>query len=138
MNGYEGPLDIPLLGDLIAQAVEGFARDHDLQYDLWYHNEPVWLVWREVRGEGYTQEVQIAAFRTKEGEYLFFIPQAYRFEEETVHTTPPAAGNIVQRPLRDFCPLTDIPTVIRDVQELVAQAWSAVEAFKKIDVTHQL
>jgi hypothetical protein len=108
MNGFEGPLEILVLGPIIAQAVQAFAQERDLRYELWYQNAPVWLAWQEVRPDNYVREVQAAAFRTRDGEALFFIPHAYQFDDEKLRTTPPAPTNVVQRPLQAFYANPDV------------------------------
>jgi hypothetical protein len=138
MNGADGPLDILLLGPIVAQAVEAFAQERDLHCDLWYQNAPVWLVWQEVKADNYVREVEVAAFRTKDGEALFFIPQAYQFDDEKLRTTPPAPTNIVQRPLQAlYAKQHDTDAIRQEIQNLLGQAWSGAEAFRKADLTYQ-
>lgn len=73
------------LGDEISQAVRQFAEvrgwspDH---YDLWYHDEPVWIV-REKAEDGGTatvRRVQIRPFDTVEGFVLSFTPDAMAYD----------------------------------------------------------
>ena len=100
MNGYEGPLDLPLIGDFVAQAVQQFAEFRSLKCDLWYHDEPLWIVWQESQPD-FFREVQVAAFHTEQGEQLLFIPQAYKYiEDKTVTTSPEDQSiEIIQTPL---------------------------------------
>ena len=134
MNGFEGPLDIIVLGPSIAKAVEAFAQEHDLQYELWHHNAPIWLVWQDVKADNYIREVQVAAFRTKDSEALFFIPHAYQYEDEKLFATPTAPANVVQRSLQAFYENLDVETIRQEIQKLLAQAWSGAEALRKSDL----
>jgi hypothetical protein len=139
MSGFEGPLDIPLLGSLVAQAVESFAREHDLRFDLWHQNAPIWVVWKEIKPDDYIREVQVAAFRTRDGEALFFIPHAYQFDGERLKSTPATPTNIIQRPLQIFSlAQEDVESTRQKIQELLEQAWSGAEVFRKSELTEQL
>ena len=135
MNGFEGPLEVVVLGPLVAQAVKAFAQERDLRYELWYQNAPVWLVWQEIKADNYIREVQVSAFRTSDGEALFFIPHAYQFEDQKLRTTPSTPVNVVQRPLQAFYANLDVDTILQEIQTLLAQAWTNVEAFKKSALT---
>ncbi|MBI3328390.1 MAG: hypothetical protein HYZ81_17020 [Nitrospinae bacterium] len=141
MSGYKGPLDIPLLGYLIAQVVEAFAKDQrpPLAYDLWYHGEPVWLIFREIKEDNFFQQVQVAAFLTQQGEQLLFMPQAYRFEGEQLKTTPAPliAPKILQHPLKEFSALSE-DAIRKKAYSLLADAWKSAEAFREADLTQQV
>lgn len=81
------PLDISRsLGNLISTAVERVASEVGLQSESWYHDEPRWLVWLEA-ANGIVREVQIAAFRGKSDDELCFIPHAYSFDGDQLHST---------------------------------------------------
>jgi hypothetical protein len=116
--------------------VEAFAQERDLRYELEYQNAPVWLVWQEVRPDNDVRVVQVAAFRMRDGEALFFIPHAYRFEDEKLRTTPPVPTNVVQRPLQAFYANLDVEIVRQEIHKLRGQAWAGAEALRKSNVIH--
>lgn len=82
-----GPITIPRqLGDLISEAVLDLIKESwgPEDYDLYYHDEPVWFV-RQSKQVGSMIEVrrvQIAAFDTVEGQEVRAIPDAYRYNPE--------------------------------------------------------
>ncbi|MBI2849630.1 MAG: hypothetical protein HYX80_01140 [Chloroflexi bacterium] len=88
------PVRVPIrIGDTVSRAVEKFAKDHHLDYDLWYHDEPVWLVREETgiaSGELLVKRLQISAFDTEQGTLLKVIPDVYvtrsatRLEKKTI------------------------------------------------------
>lgn len=85
-----GPSVSGRLGDEISDAVRGFAKDRDwtdANYDLWYHDEPVWIVREETRnGETATvRRVQIRPFDSEDGAALSFTPDAMTFEVDGGH-----------------------------------------------------
>jgi len=90
MAGYQGPSDIPLIGESESNAVRSFANERGFEFAAWYHDEPIWFV-RKGDGSGFFQQVQLAAFVTPEGPLsLFFVPFAYVVENNHgVRLTPP-------------------------------------------------
>ena len=136
MNGFEGPLDILVLGPMVAQAVEAFAQKRHLRYELWHQDAPVWLVWQEVGPDNYVRGIQVAAFRMRDGEALFFIPPAYQLEDEKLRTIASTPVNVIQRPLQAFYANLGVHIVRQEIQKLLGQAWSGVEAFGKSNVIH--
>ena len=87
-------VDVPRsVGDLISQAVKRFAHERrwdDEHFDLWYHDEPVWIVrdWKQAslarddRTRRLVIRVQLAAFDTHNlNESVQAIPDAYIVED---------------------------------------------------------
>jgi hypothetical protein len=137
MNVYKGPLDIPtIIGRLIAEVVEDFARDREFEYHLWHQDEPLWFVRRESEEEHFFQAVQIAAFLIDDIEQLCFIPQAYRFEGKSLRKTSPAATKTVKRPLKDFSS-TNQGAIRKKLQGLLEEAWKQAASFRVADLTEQ-
>lgn len=65
-------------GDLVSHAVEKFAKDYGLDYDLWYHDEPIWLIRQELPGKQLlVKRLQVAVFDTLQGPTIKVIPDAY-------------------------------------------------------------
>jgi hypothetical protein len=129
-----GPLNIPQrVGNGISRAVEDFAREENLDRELWYHDEPIWLL-RSKRNDPY-REVQIAAYSSERDERLFFIPQAYRLEAGTVK----AASQKVVQPLIKSLPLSKLEAsdedgVAKDVGEFLPEAWSKAKSISDSDL----
>lgn len=139
MKGHRGPLEVPGLGDPIAQAVKVFAEEAKLNYDLWYHDEPVWLVWEEVEKDTFYKQVQIAAFFIDgEGEQLFFIPQAYGYQEEKRKTTraEPSTPDIYIS-FRKFHGLSE-DNVKDIVRSYLHDAWKKADNFTRNDLTEEV
>jgi hypothetical protein len=129
-----GPLAVSQrVGDCISRAVEDFARDKKLDSELWYHDEPIWLV-RSKRSDPY-REVQIAAFLWERDECLFFIPHAYRFKNGLVR----AAKQKVVEGLRSRIPLKqlegrDEEKIKKEVENMLPDAWSKAESIDESDL----
>jgi hypothetical protein len=137
MNGYKGPLEVPGIGHLIAQAIEAFAKEKGLQADLWYQDQPLWFIRQEHKDENFFQAVEVAAFFTHDGEQLCFLPFAYRFEEGTLKKTPAAATQAVEHPLVKFSALKPDATR-KKVRALLEQAWELASDFSAEDLTEQV
>ena len=148
MSGYDTPLHIPLISDLVSKAVVDFAKAKNIDYDLWYHDEPLWQVWRK-SSDNFYQQVQIAAFLVPEGEQLFFIPQAYRFDATRREATPqPDKGNIQTIPFRELYifapaipnerPRLDEKEIITEITKNLGIAWGVAESFKTSDLGQKL
>lgn len=89
----------PALGNLVSEAIEEFARKLNLKpdsYDLWYHDEPVWIVRsRELTQDGKShlvRRVQICPFRTNEQPRLTFIPDVYLYNLSNKTVSPKLAA----------------------------------------------
>jgi hypothetical protein len=129
-----GPLQIPQqMGNGISQAVEDFARQKQLDKELWYHNESVWLI--RSKNNMLYREVQIAAFLSDRDERLFFIPQAYRIESGTVEATKQKVvkGLITSLPLSKL-QASDANTVAADVRKILPDAWSKAQQISETDL----
>lgn len=90
-----GPSVSGRLGDEISETVLRFAKDRDWagsNYDLWYHEEPIWIIREETRsgGTATVRRVQIRPFDSEDGAALTFTPDAMTFEVD--------GGHIVARP----------------------------------------
>lgn len=139
MNGYQGPLwiTVPGLSDLITEQVEKFAADRDIQHEVWYHDEPVWLLWEEAGN--ITRQVEIAAFAVpREEEQLLFIPDAYCYDEDKlqVHALDQSRvkAAIVFRPLKSFDPQSN--SAGSKLRDLLRAAWEKAVAFRKDDFSY--
>ena len=139
MNGYQGPLwiTVPGLSGLITERVAKFAADRHIQHEVWYHDEPVWLLWEEE--EAITRQVEIAAFAVpREEEQLFFIPDAYYFDEKNLKVTAVdpnrVKDDIFSRPLKSFDPQSDSASL--EFRELLGAAWDKAVAFNKDDLKY--
>jgi hypothetical protein len=129
-----GPLEVPQrVGNGIARAVENFARHKKLDPDLWYHDEPIWRV-RSKRNDLHC-EAQIAAFLWKRDERLFFIPQAYTFENGSVRAANQKVveGLITSLPLRKL-EASDEDTIAANVEKMLPDAWSKAESISEDDL----
>lgn len=127
MNKSSGPIDVGgVLGDLISDAVVRFAKEHNLKYELWYHDEPVWFV--KNMQSNRTLRVQVAAFRTDPelGMQLLFIPEAYSWDEANkllgLMEEERVKANIIALPVKEiaYLPADDISK--RLLKEL-GEAW---------------
>jgi hypothetical protein len=76
-------LELPhAIGEAIARSVKAFADAlrPPLQCHLWYHDQPLWLVW-ERDSKGVIRRVQVGAYRMPDGqEELRFVPRVF-FED---------------------------------------------------------
>lgn len=80
----------PELGELISEVVRHFAHQLGLgpgDYDLWYHDEPVWIVRSRQQyhhdyfvGSYSVRRVQICAFQINAEAKLTFVPDAYLYD----------------------------------------------------------
>ena len=139
MNGYQGPLwiTVPGLSSLITERVEKFAADRHIQYEVWYHDEPVWLLWEEE--EEITRQVEIAAFAVpREEEQLFFIPDAYYFDEKNLKVSAVDPKRVedatFRRSLKWFDPQSNSSG--DKFRELLGEAWEKAVVFTKDDLKY--
>ena len=132
------PLEVDRnLGDVIASAIEAFAKNNELQCELWYHNQPVWLLSLNVQGE-FFQQVQVAAFHGRKKDELFFIPQAYAFDGEDVRTTCEQVSRKGTEtvPLAELLvgSLDDLKKASERISEAISQAWTAASVLTHKDL----
>lgn len=83
-----GPIRITIERE-IAEAVKNFARAKGVEYELRYHNLPLWIVRQKVVSGGFFREVQIAAYACRNMEQLYFVPHVYAFDESGMKTASP-------------------------------------------------
>ena len=124
------PLSIPRdLGNTISMVLERFATSTKLQHEVWYHNEPRWIVWQEA-DDGVVREVQIAAFSGKSDDELCFIPHAYAFANDQLRATEEK----VTRPkiLRLSLPALQsfVGNVGDKIEEQLRTAWARANEFE--------
>lgn len=136
MGAFEGPLPIPELDESITVVVRDFAKSHGLEYELWYHNEPLWLVLK--REKGITRKVQVAAYAPLGGgtsqANLFFIPSAYSFDEQKLESRT-IPGNVKEKYIRSK-PTAEIPPNSKDVLvTMLDSAWKDAQKFSTADLT---
>jgi len=132
------PLDVPRrLGDLISGVVELFASKHRLEHEIWYHDQPIWLVWEQ---EGDTfRKVQITAFEGQQDDALFFVPAAYRFRNDDLFSTQQEATThlIGSLPLRSLSTANpNAVTLTRgQIRQCLEKAWKCAQQFTEDQIT---
>ena len=132
MNHLSEPVEIPLIGNVISKAVQAFAQSKSLDYELWYHDEPIWIV-RKESPKNFFKHVQVAAFDTADGEKLCFVPKAYGFGEGTNLSTSPDPSSVKRISLRELSQKSD-PDITADVKNFLDSTWSKASNFKKSDL----
>jgi hypothetical protein len=128
------PLEVPQrVGHGISRAVERFARREHLDHDLWYHDESIWRV-RNKRDDFY-REVQISAFFRGQDEHLFFIPQAYVFENGRMKAAKQrVVENLIKSlPLREL-EASDDASIVKEVGGFLLVAWKHAELISESDL----
>lgn len=70
------------LSSIITDVVAGFAAEHALRHDIWYHDLPVWLIRTRIGSR--VNRVQIDAVVTSGRSLLSFTPDAYKDMVERV------------------------------------------------------
>lgn len=68
------------LSRALMEVMEQFATINGLEYEPYYHDMPIWCLYRKMPDAGFIQEVQVAAFRIDGETGLYFIPQVYAWE----------------------------------------------------------
>jgi hypothetical protein len=135
MGGYKGPLDIPVVGAHISAAVRRFASNKQrCEFELWYHDEPVWFV-RDAGERGFYRQVQIAAFLTEQGEHLFFTPFAYAADGAGLKITPCDPTQSLSVPLFELYRMDSAEDIVQKVEQNLVLAWKQAESFQKKDAT---
>lgn len=131
MNKSYGPIDVgSALGDIISDAVVRFAKANNLDYELWYHDEPIWLVGKMRANRAL--RVQIGAFRIEPeiGTQLLFIAEAYTVDETKKHLDLMAddkvEGSIISVKLKEIAHLPSDDVGIR-LEKLLGEAWQKAE-----------
>lgn len=76
------------LGEVVADSVMIFAKVKNLQSELWYQNEPLWIANDKSEKPGIIREIQVACFANHGLDQLYFIPCVYDFTEDMVLATP--------------------------------------------------
>jgi hypothetical protein len=139
MSSYN-PIEVPLISGLIAQAVKKFAQDRAHDYDLCYHDKPIWRVVSFDLTNNIFREVQVSAFLTEDGEELSFVPRAYSVGYSAKVTAP--NGTQVQKILlRDLFLTTSTPpfkldeiAIIAAMEKLLLLAWATANTFTRADL----
>jgi hypothetical protein len=143
------PVSVPLeIGNVISEAMRSFAEEYGLRdYDLWYHDEPLWLV-REVSqkpsGEVLVKRVQVSVFDSAEGYKIKAIPDAYVLpsdvkweEKKTIEADLRVkySASIIAIDIRQMLP-RDTEHAKLKVQRIIEEAWQgASELASNIDTT---
>lgn len=129
MTGYKGPIEFPILGQSISTAVKLFAEKFGCEYENWYHDEPVWFVRRRL-DNSFHQQVQIAAFLTDEGEYLYFTPLAYLGSPQGggIKITPCDTVKIFRLSLEELYPMSPKQRV-DSICGQINLAWESAKSF---------
>jgi hypothetical protein len=145
-GNFEGPLALSIEGleQQISDLVRSFAETHDLQSEIFYHDEPVWFVLKQE--EPLTRSVEIAAFRTvatggETQEQLFFIPDLCLVDEERLEEVA-ISPEVTNRHTLSIL-LDDLRSVRgterkKKLEELLGSAWSSVMRFKQQDLSYSL
>ena len=139
MSDSHGPLDIPLIGDIITKVTVDFAQKYSLQTSPWYHDAPLWKITQHGQ-DGIGREVQIAAWNTSEGETLYFVPLAER-TTPIRKVTPHHPDKMVKIPLRElyiFAPKLGEKAIRTALDAALERAWNIAAAFGENDLTQTL
>ena len=126
ITAYNGPLDIPEFSPLITESVKEFAEPRGLKSILWYHGDPWWFIREEVVPKKFFREVHVAVFSRTGHSYLFFMPQACRFEPKV----PPKVvrpEKWVQRSVKELRALGP-DGARKEIGLLLTQAWQVAQA----------
>lgn len=130
------------VGDLLSEVVREFVQIYKLgpeSYDLWYHDEPIWIVrsTRETRQGVQVRRVQIAAFSTPEGDQLIFIPDAYDYDPKGKQILAKANAEVRRKSSQTFSwhlrqLVTDLPWKREELKRQLGldlkKAWQAAQA----------
>lgn len=133
MNGSD-LLDIPLLGEMVAEEVQRFAVEHGLICRSWYHGEPMWIIEEEkTSARQFFRELQIAVFRTARGERLFLIPQGLRLKKDGTWESICLEESITSYALSMLLPVDESTRKKLDI--LIAYAWLVAETLQEKDLS---
>lgn len=142
MPAYRGPLEMPVGAIEISRAVQEFAKQHDLDSHLWYHDEPLWLIEKN-DGNEICRQVQVAAFQTEDDESLYFIPHAYGIVNSDFCTTRPdkTEKSTVKLPLSYLYKSVAIgheENLVDNIKFKLHEAWQAATILSKHDLLENL